>query len=277
MSELMSPQSDRDATRAGGLALAPGDRSEQRTTHALAAMTKTETKLFFREPLLPALVLALPVLLVIGFGLIPGFGDPSSDLSGQSGTEYIASIGVAIVLAVLGLSILPTTLATYRERGVLRRLRATPATPRALLGAQLLLVGGATVAATVLLVLVASIGFGVAVPRNLAGFVIAVVLGAASLLSLGLMVAAVAPTAKGATAIGMTLFFPSMFLAGVYVPRETFAPFLRHVSDGTPLGAALQAVRDCWQGSWPHPVHLVTMVGWTLVAVAVAARTFRWE
>jgi ABC-2 type transport system permease protein len=277
MSELMSPQSDRDATRAGGLALAPGDRSEQRTTHALAAMTKTETKLFFREPLLPALVLALPVLLVVGFGLIPGFGDPSSDLSGQSGTEYIASIGVAIVLAVLGLSILPTTLGTYRERGVLRRLRATPVTPRTLLGAQLLLVAGATVAATVLLVLVGSLGFGVAVPRNPAGFVLAVVLGAAALLSLGLLVAAVAPTAKAANAIGMTLFFPSMFLAGVYVPRETFSPFLQHVSDVTPLGAALAAVRDTWQGSWPHPIHIATMVGWALVAAVVAARTFRWE
>ncbi len=154
MSTLETAQSERDATNAGRLALAPADLSEKRTPRALAAMTKTETKLFFREPLLPALVLALPVLLVIGFGLIPGFGDPSSDLSGQSGTEYIASIGVAIVLAVLGLSILPTTLGTYRERGVLRRLRATPVTPRTLLGAQLLLVGGATLAATVLLVLV---------------------------------------------------------------------------------------------------------------------------
>jgi ABC-2 type transport system permease protein len=243
----------------------------------LTAMTRIETKLFFREPLLPALVLALPVLLVVGFGLIPGFGDPSADLSGQSGTEYIASLGVAIVLAILGLSILPATLGTYRERGVLRRLRATPVTPRTLLGAQLLLVGGATVAATALLVLVGSVGFGVALPRNPAGFVLAVVLGAAALLSIGLLVAAVAPTAKAASGIGMTLFFPSMFLAGVYVPRETFSPFLRHVSDATPLGAALQAVRDTWQGSWPQPVHLATMAGWALVAALVAARTFRWE
>jgi len=277
MSALETAQSERDATTAGRLELTPADRSGKRTPRALVAMTKTETKLFFREPLLPALVLALPVLLVIGFGLIPGFGDPSSDLSGQSGTEYIASIGVAIVLAVLGLSILPTTLGTYRERGVLRRLRATPVTPRTLLGAQLLLVGGATLAATVLLVLVGSLGFGVAVPRNLAGFVLAVVLGAAALLSLGLLVAAVAPTAKAANAIGMTLFFPSMFLAGVYVPRETFSPFLQHVSDVTPLGAALAAVRDTWQGSWPHPIHIATMVGWALVAAVVAARTFRWE
>ena len=94
MSALETAQSERDATTAGRLELAPADRSGKRTPRALVAMTKTETTLFFREPLLPALVLALPVLLVIGFGLIPGFGDPSSDLSGQSGTEYIASIGV---------------------------------------------------------------------------------------------------------------------------------------------------------------------------------------
>lgn len=175
---------------------------------ALAAMTRTETKLFFREPLLPLLVLALPVLLLVGFGMIPGFGDPSSDLGGQSGTEYIASLGVAIVLAVLGLSILPTTLGAYRERGVLRRLQATPVTPGTLLGAQLILVGAATVAAVVLLVGVGGLAFGVAVPRNLAGFVLAVVLGAAALLSIGLAVAALAPNGKASNAIGMTLVLP---------------------------------------------------------------------
>jgi ABC-2 type transport system permease protein len=45
----------------------------------------------------------------------------------------------------------------------------------------------------------------------------------------------------------------------------------------TPLGAALAAVRDTWQGSWPHPIQIATMVGWALVAAIVAARTFRWE
>jgi ABC-2 type transport system permease protein len=244
---------------------------------ALAAMTRMETKLFFREPVLPLLVLALPVLLVVGFGLIPGFGDPSADLGGQAGTEYIASLGVGIVLAILGLSVLPTTLSTYRERGVLRRLRATPVKPQLLLGAQLILAAGATVVAVALLIGVAAGAFGVAVPRNFAGFVLAVGLGASSLLSIGLLVAALAPTAKAGNAIGMVLFFPSMFLGGVYVPRDTFSPLLQHISDGTPLGAAIESVRDTWQGSWPHPVHLVTMVVWTLVAGTAAARTFRWE
>jgi hypothetical protein len=44
-------------------------------------------------------VFGLPVALVIGFGLIPGFSDPQKGLSDQIGTEYIAGLGVAIVLA----------------------------------------------------------------------------------------------------------------------------------------------------------------------------------
>lgn len=243
----------------------------------LTAMTRMETRLFFREPLGPLLVLALPVLLVVGFGLIPGFGDPDPGLAGQAGTEYIASLGIGIVLAILGLSILPATLGTYREQGVLRRLRATPARPQALLGAQLIVVGAAVLVATALLVAVSALAFGVAVPRNPAGFGLALVLGSAALLSIGVLVAAVAPSAKAANAIGMIAFFPSMFLAGVYVPRDVFPTVLQRISDVTPLGAALESVRDTWQGGWPHLVHVVTMLGWALVATAVAARKFRWE
>ena len=60
-----------------------------------------ETKLFLRETGAAIGVFGLPVALVIGFGLIPGFSKPQKSLSGQIGTEYIASIGIAIVLAVL--------------------------------------------------------------------------------------------------------------------------------------------------------------------------------
>jgi ABC-2 type transport system permease protein len=243
----------------------------------LLAMTRMETKLFLREPVGVFVVLALPVLLLIGFGLIPGFGEPDPFLGGQSGTEYIASIGIGIVLAVVGLTGLPTTLASYRERGVLRRLQATPVRPTALLVAQLVVSGLATLVSVVLVVAVGMAAFGLAVPRNLPGFLLAVGLGGASLLAIGLLVAALAPSAKAATGIGMLLFFPNMFLAGIYFPREAFPQALQNVGDLTPLGAAVQAVRDTWGGEPPRLLHLVTMVGYGLVAGILAARTFRWE
>src|SRR6201981_3843504 len=88
-----------------------------------------ETKLFLRETGAAIEVFALPVRLFIGFGLIPGFSEPQKSLSGQIGTEYIASISVAIVLAVLGLNGVPMVIGQYRQRGVLRRLGVTPRCP----------------------------------------------------------------------------------------------------------------------------------------------------
>jgi ABC-2 type transport system permease protein len=244
---------------------------------ALATMTRLEAKLFVREPANIFFVLALPVLLLVGFGLVPGFGDPDEFFGGQSGTEFIASLGIGIALAVLGLSILPAVLGTYRERGVLKRLHASPVTPATLLLAQLAVVGAAALVAVLLVVGVGIAAFGLAVPRDLPFFLLSVLLGAAALLSVGLVVAALAPTAKAASVIGMIAFFPSMFFGGVYIPREAFPGGLQAVCDVTPLGAAIEAVRDSWQGDTPRLVHLVTMVAWAAVAGTLAARTFRWE
>ena len=97
-----------------------------------------ETKLFLRETGAAIGVFGLPVALVIGFGLIPGFSDPQKSLSGQIGTEYIASISIAIVLAVLGLTGVPMVIGQYRERGILRPLGVTPVRPLTLLLADLM-------------------------------------------------------------------------------------------------------------------------------------------
>jgi ABC-2 type transport system permease protein len=106
--------------------------------NGFSRLAYVETKLFLRETGAAIGVFGLPVALVIGFGLIPGFGDPQKGLSGQIGTEYIASISVAIVLAVLGLTGVPMVVGQYRERGILRRLGVTPVRPLTLLLADLM-------------------------------------------------------------------------------------------------------------------------------------------
>jgi ABC-2 type transport system permease protein len=244
---------------------------------ALTKLTVVESKLFLRDRVAAPLTLVLPLLLVIAFGLIPGIRDPDPDLGGQAPLELVAAIGVAIALAMLGLSVLPTVLATYRERGILRRLGATPVHPASLLGAQLVVSMAAAVVSIALLLGVGSLAVGLPMPRQLAGFGLAFLLGLAALFTVGLLVAALAPTTRAATGIGMSLFFPSLFLAGVYVPREAMPPVLRHISDFTPLGAALQSFRDTWTGDLPRPLHLATMAGYAVLAGFAAARFFRWE
>ena len=102
-------------------------------------------------------------------------------------------------------------------------------------------------------------------------------LGIAALFSLGLLVAAAAPSARSAAGLGWLLFFPNMFLAGVYFPTEDMSAVMRQIGDFTPLGAALHAVRDSWMGVDPRPEYLGIMAAYAVIAGALAARFFRWE
>jgi ABC-2 type transport system permease protein len=156
----------------------------------------------------------------------------------------------------------PTYLATYREKGILRRLSTTPVHPAGLLGAQ---VAMALLIALFAVTLVLGVG------------IVAFVLAAASLLSVGVLVAAVAPSGRAASGIGTMLFFPMMFFAGLYVPRDAMPAVLRRIGDFTPLGAGVQALQDAAGGAWPQPLHLAVMAAFAVVAGLAAARLFRWE
>jgi ABC-2 type transport system permease protein len=183
---------------------------------------------------------------------------------------------VAIVLAILGLTGVPMVIGQYRERGVLRRLAVTPVRPLALLLADLTVWAAAAVLSVALVVAVVRIAFHVPAPAAPGWFILSVLLGIAALFAVGLLAAALAPTARSAAGLGYLLFFPNMFLAGVYFPTEEMSATMRQIGNFTPLGSALHAVRDSWMGLAPRPEYLAIMAAWALIAGSLAVRFFRW-
>lgn len=247
------------------------------TRTAFKALAATELKLFRRDPATVFWAVVFPLVLLIVIGSIPSSREVAADLGDRRFIDLYVPVLVALVLAVLAVSALPAILANYRERGVLRRLATTPVSPAGVLAAQLVVNLAAAATAIALVLVVARVAFGVALPAQPAGFLVAFALTAAALLALGLLVAAVAPTARIAGAIGALLFFPMMFFAGLWLPRAAMPESLLQISDYTPLGAAVGALQSSAEGDWPRALHLAVLAGYTLVFAAAARRLFRWE
>ncbi len=149
--------------------------------------------------------------------------------------------------------------------------------PLTLLTAKLMVWLATVLVSVTLVITVSRLAFHVPLPVRLGWFVLSVGLGVAALFALGMFVAAVAPTSRSATGIGWLLFFPNMFLAGVYYPTDQMSHTLQVIGDYSPLGAALHAVRQTWMGQDPRPLYLGIMAAWAIVAGLAAARFFRWE
>jgi ABC-2 type transport system permease protein len=243
----------------------------------LSKMTLNEVKLFLREPAAVFFGVVFPTLLVVILGCIPAFREPSKDLGGLRVVDLYVPISIALSLALLALTSLPSYLGTYREKGILRQLGVTPMPPARLLVAQMLTNLMMAIVAVALLIVVSRIAFGVAIPRQIIGYVMAFLLAAAALFAMGLLVAAVAPSGRSAPSIGMILYFPIMFFAGLYVPRAVMPLTLRQIGDFTPLGAGVQALQDAAAGVWPQPLDLAVMAAYVIVFGVAAARLFRWE
>jgi ABC-2 type transport system permease protein len=235
-------------------------------------LTVTEFKLFLRDPASTIITLALPVALVVVFGVVAHPADNNDPI-----LTYFPTMALCLGLAQLALNLTPTTLAGYREKGILRRLSATPMPPSRILLAHLVIALALAAVGVVLVILVGHLGFGFQLPQHLGGFLASITLACTALFSVGLVIAAVAPSARVATGIGVGLFFASLVFGGIFMPAETLPPFILRIGDYTPLGAAMQSLRASWGGTMPEPLHLAVLGGYTVVAGVLAARTFRWE
>jgi ABC-2 type transport system permease protein len=246
--------------------------------HTLRKLSWLESKLFLREPLTVIFALAFPVLVVVVLGSVFG-NTPEADapFRGVGAMDYYLPGYVGLVLASLGLIALPVRLASYRERGVLRRFRASGVPTWAVLGSQVVVMLGIAVAGSLLLVVVGFIGFDVRAPDSLGGVLIAFVLSAVSFAAIGFLIGALMPSARAAQGLGLILFFVMMFLAGTDGPRELMGEALRKAGDVLPLTHVVTALQDPWVGFGSNLAELALIAGITVLAALLSLRLFRWE
>ncbi len=245
---------------------------------ALLKLFQVEFKLYMRQPQAAFFALIFPLLLLIMFGSIYG-NRPTPFFGGRGMVDVSTPAYIAIIIGSTGLVSISIIVSAYRERGVLRRFRATPLRPAAIIGAQVGVNFVMTLAGTLILIagswLIYHMRFGGSVGAVLLGFTLSTL----SFFAVGFVVASVSKTARVAQMLGMLLYFPNIFLSGATVPKELFPPAMRSISRILPMTHVVNLLQGLWVGEpWSkHIVEVAVLAGLLVVGAIVSAKTFRWE
>jgi ABC-2 type transport system permease protein len=214
-------------------------------------------------------------------------GTPPIAINTQAITSTSLDYIDFLVPGILAMSImnsgmigLASAFVTYRERGILRRIKATPFPLSQFIGARILSQLVIAVAQACILILLAKLLFGLSITGNLASVLLMVILGSLAFLSLGFVVAAFARNQETADSLANAISFPMLFLSGVFFPVDSAPAILRPVMAVMPLRYLADGLRSLMvQGdSLPHVwLSIVVMLGTAAIGFALANRFFRWD
>jgi ABC-2 type transport system permease protein len=242
--------------------------------HAFTTLARVELALLLREPAAVGFTLVLPLLLL---ALNGGDNAANPDFGGAGLVDVLIPGLIVYVIATSAVMTLPETLAGYRERGILRRLRISPLRPWQILGAHATVHAAMAVAGLGLLLTAGFAAFDLRLPASAPAVALAVVLSVAAIIALGFLLAAVAPTARTTQAVAAAIYFPAIFVSGAVIPREALPDVARRVGDALPFTYAVDAIRSAWSGGTVDLAALAVLAATAVVAAAVALRAFRWE
>jgi ABC-2 type transport system permease protein len=246
-------------------------------------MAWVETKLFVREPLAMIFTFAFPFfMLIVLAGVFGNEVDPTDEENlrvwrGVGPTDYYAPAYVGLVIASIGLIALPLRLATYRERGVLRRFRAAGLPLSAVVGSQVIVAAGLVTIGGIGIAIAARVIYGALLPESWLQVIVAFVLGVACFSAIGVALGALLPTARAAQGLGLILFFVMMMIGGAGPPREVLAAPMQWFGDGLPLTYVVLTLQTPWLGYGWDWAPSVVVVASAAIASAVALRFFRWD
>lgn len=244
--------------------------------------TKYSLRAFARNRRARMFALAMPVgLLIILEGL---FGSAShTTVAGvrvSLSSYYLASI-IVVALTTNAFAALVGTVVYQRETGVLKRRRATPVEPAALIASQTLTALVTATTVTALLLVIGAIAFGVSVPNSAwPVLVLALGLGSAAFCGLGFALATFIDSVDTAQPAIQAVLMPLFFISGVWVPTSELPGWLNTVASALPVEHVSDVLHRAFASGaltpWPVAGDLAVLAAWAIGGALIAARRFSW-
>jgi ABC-2 type transport system permease protein len=248
---------------------------------ALLRLTWLEIKIFIREPMGLFGSVAMPLIAFIGLTQVRGNRLPRRLAVQGAGFFDVAFVPVlASMLIVVSTCIsLVTIVSVYREGGILKRLRATPLRPVTILSAHVLTKLVFTLFTVVLLIVAGRRYYPADSSFPVADFVVALLLSTSSVLSIGFLIASVAPTTRVAQPVAAVILYPMLGLSGLFVPVSTYPERVAAAVRPLPMTHAVALLTGIWHGdAWAaHAGDILALVIGFAICTLLSAVLFRWE
>ena len=168
----------------------------------------------------------------------------------------------------------------YRKNGMLKRLKATPVTAFEYLSAQVVSRLILIMAITVFIFYGTNYFIGYAMFGSHLSLFLVFALGAISMISLGLVIAARLTSEETAGGLLNLVSWPMMFLSGVWFSLEGTNPIMQKIAQIFPLThvtAAARAIMIDGAGLVEVSNHLIILIAQSLLFLLIGALAFKWE
>lgn len=230
--------------------------------------------------------IAFPVILLVLFNSIFNAGGNEtttlpSDVKLGAESYFTAGI-IAYAAALSTFTTLAVSLTTQRENGQLKRYRGTPMPPWTFIAGQIIRAEAQALAMAAILLTIGAVAYGIPVPAaTFPAFVLYLLLGTATLCSLGIALSSFTPTPDAASTVAPFSVVILSFISGVWIPVDQLPQWLESVGKLFPLyhlALGLQTtLAPATGGSGLEAGNLAGLVIWALIGIRIASRRFRWE
>ena len=211
----------------------------------------------------------------------------SSDIAKMNYQGYKGFIvpGIA-AMAIMqnGIFSVVFTLLSYKNQGVLKRLKAAPISPSHFIVGHLISRVSIIILQTFILLIMGVFVLGVSVGQGsfLAWLNILFLsfLGGILFLAIGLAISSLAPNEDSAPALANLVTFPMLFLSGVFFPIDFLPKIISYISNILPLTHLAEGIRlSALYGNSTFTTipQLGITLAWLALSFFICAISFKWE
>ncbi len=245
-----------------------------------------EIKQFLRQRESVIFTLFFPVLLLFIFGSV----FKNNIAPGVTFSQYFVAGMVASGLINTGFQQLAINIPMERDNGALKRLRGTPMSPISFFFGKAVLVFVAMLAQVFMLLLFGTLFFHLHLPHSPTlwlRFAWLVLLGSASSTVLGIALAGIIKSGRGAPAVVSPFVIVLQFISGVFFVFSNLPKWMQDFASLFPLKWLTQGMRSVFlpanfasqepAHSWEIGKIALVLILWLVAGTFLAVRSFKWS